>query len=63
MAQDLTPPPAGGGPYTDTEEQALFLAGELRERVQRERETVAKLQAYLTGSRTPTQAADEQLGQ
>jgi hypothetical protein len=54
VAQDMTPPPAGGLEeprlYTDVEEHALFLAGELRQRVQRERATVAKLQAYLSGN-------------
>jgi hypothetical protein len=57
VTQGRTPPPAGGTadgrPYTDTEEQALSLAGELRERVHRERETVATLRAYLSGKRKP----------
>jgi hypothetical protein len=34
-------------PYSDVEEHALSLAAELRQRVQRERATVAKLRAYL----------------
>jgi hypothetical protein len=55
VAQDPSPPPPGGldesRPYTELEEHALSLAGELRERVQRERETVARLQAHLTGGK------------
>jgi diguanylate cyclase (GGDEF)-like protein len=47
VAQDPSPPPPGGldepRPYTELEEHALSLAGELRERVQRERDTVARL--------------------
>jgi hypothetical protein len=53
VAQDMTPPPPGGvdepRPYTDVEDNALSLAAELRSRVQRERATVAKLRAYLSG--------------
>jgi hypothetical protein len=49
----MTPPPLGGveepRPYTDVEDNALSLAAELRSRVQRERATVAKLRAYLSG--------------
>ncbi|MDX6198917.1 MAG: hypothetical protein QOJ79_2068 [Actinomycetota bacterium] len=40
---------AAPGAYTEHEERALSLAAELRARVQRERTTVARLQAYLTG--------------
>jgi hypothetical protein len=63
VTQGVTPPPAGGTgdgrPYTDTEEQALSLAGELRQRVHRERQTVATLRAYLSGKGKPP---DEQRG-
>lgn len=55
MAHDLTPTPADaavdGAPYTATEVHALSLAAQLRERVRRERATVANLQAYLSGHR------------
>jgi hypothetical protein len=53
VAQDTTPPPPGGvdepRPYTEVESDALSLAAELRTRVDRERATVAKLRAYLSG--------------
>ena len=52
----MSPPPMGGvdepRPYSDQEEHALSLAAELRERVRRERATVANLRAYL-GRRAP----------
>jgi hypothetical protein len=55
VAQDLTPPSPGpvdgARPYSLAEEDALSLAADLRERVQRERATIAKLQAYLSGRR------------
>jgi hypothetical protein len=39
-------------PYSEAEQQALSLAEELRNRVQRERATIATLRAYLgRGSR------------
>jgi hypothetical protein len=52
----MAPPPTGGvdepRAYSDQEEHALSLAAELRERVRRERATVATLRAYL-GRRFP----------
>ena len=57
MAQEETPPPPGGvadpWAYTDVEEQALGLAAELRDRVERERAVVRRLQAYLGGDKWP----------
>ncbi|MDT7573160.1 MAG: hypothetical protein QOE05_3334 [Actinomycetota bacterium] len=53
----------GGRPYNEAEAQAMSLAGELRERVHRERQTVAELRAYLSGSRTTPSEPLEQLGQ
>jgi hypothetical protein len=47
----------GGGAepwvYTDVEEHALGLAAELRDRVERERAVVRRLQAYLGGDKWP----------
>jgi hypothetical protein len=66
VAQDRTPSAGGvvgGRPYNEAEAQAMSLAGELRERVHRERQTVAELRAYLSGSRTTPSEPLEQLGQ
>jgi len=47
VTHDQGQQPGGEGPYSDRELHALELADELRDRVQREREVVRRLQEYL----------------
>jgi hypothetical protein len=51
VTQDTPSAAPGSQAYTPAEAQALELAAELRDRVQRERTVVHRLQEYLSGRR------------